>query len=104
LELRGEAEGPVFLGVEERLLAEPVPRQEEAAPAAVPDAEGEHPAQAADALRSPLLVGVDDRLGVGARAEAVPESLQFGAQRLEVVDLAVEGDPDAAVFVGERLP
>ena len=50
-----------------------------------------------------LLVEVDDRLGVGARAEPVALGLEARAQLGVVVDLAVEGDPDRAVLVGHRL-
>ena len=46
---------------------------------------------------------MDDHLGVAVRAEAVPARLELGADVGEVVDLAVEDDPDRAVLVGERL-
>ncbi len=69
----------------------------------VPDGEGEHAVQARHAGRALLLVEVDDRLGVGARAVRVALGLELGAQRLVVVDLAVVGDPDGAVLVGHRL-
>jgi len=46
---------------------------------------------------------VHDDLGVAARAELVAERFQFGDQFLEVVDLAVEHDDDAAVLVVQRL-
>ena len=42
-ELRGEAEGAIALGVEERLLAEAIARQQQAVAARVPEREREHP-------------------------------------------------------------
>ena len=51
--------------VVERLLADAVARDEQLALARVPDREAEHAAQAFDARRAELLVGVDDRLRVG---------------------------------------
>ena len=44
-----------------------------------------------------------DHFGVAARAEGMTQCRQFGNERLEVVDLAVEHDDDRAVFVGQRL-
>ena len=43
----------------------------------VPDRECEHATQAPYCVFAPLLVCVDDRLGVGARPEAVPLVLQL---------------------------
>ena len=65
--------------------------------------EGEHAAQVLDAALAPLAPGVRDDLGVGARAEAVAERAELGAQRGEVVDLAVEDDGDVADAVAHRL-
>ena len=56
-----------------------------------------------DRGRAPLLVGVDDDFGVGRRVEAVAGGLELAAQLAEVVDLAVEDDPDRAVLVVDRL-
>ena len=50
-----------------------------------------------------LFVQMDDRFGVAARSIAMPLRLEAGPQRGVVVDLAVEGDPHAAVLVGHRL-
>ena len=103
LQLGGEDELAVGLGVEEGLLPHPVPRQEEAPPVRVPDGEGEHPPEPGQAVFPVLLVGVEDDLRVARRGEAVPLALQLGAELLEVIDLPVEGDPDGAVLVAHRL-
>src|SRR5687767_4593735 len=52
---------------------------------------------------APLLVGVNDRFGVGPGPVGVPGGLQLFPDCLVVVDLAVEHDPDRAVLVRERL-
>jgi hypothetical protein len=91
------------LGVVERLDAEAVAREQQTAGLRVPDREGEHPPEPIHAALAPLLVAMDDDLGVGARAEAMAVRDEFGADLGEVVDLAVEDDLDRAVLVAERL-
>ena len=44
-----------------------------------------------------------DGLGVGMRAQRVAARFDNLGQFFVVVDFAVEGDPDGAVFVGEGL-
>ena len=56
-----------------------------------------------DAVVAVLLVQVHEDLGVRARLEAVAEVFQAPAQRLVVVDLAVEDGHERAVLVGDRL-
>ena len=89
--------------VEHRLDAQPVAGEEQRLLVAVPEREREHAAEARHALLAPGLPGVDDHLGVAAGAEDVAQRLQLGHQLLEVVDLAVEDDADAAVLVEQRL-
>ena len=69
----------------------------------VPDREAEHAAQARDGGGSPLLVGVHDRFRVGGGIETVPGGFELAPELTVVVDLAVEDDPDGAVFVVNRL-
>ncbi len=59
--------------------------------------------QVTDEMQTVLLVRVRDRLGVAACAESMPGSLELRSKLTEVVDLAVEHDDDAAVFVVDRL-
>ena len=63
----------------------------------------EHAAEPVNAIVTPLLVGVDDGLGVGPRTVAVPALLEIAPDCGVVVDLPVVDDPDRAVFVRERL-
>ena len=104
LDLGGEDERLRRPGEVQRLDADAVTGQEQRAPARVPDADPEHPVQALDDPRAPLLVAVDDHLGVGVvGAEAVPLLDELPAQREVVVDLAVEDDLDRSVLVRHRL-
>jgi hypothetical protein len=74
-QLRGEAEDAVPLGIEERLLAEPIAGHQEPAATRVPEGEGEHALELPDAVGAELLVEVDDHLGVAVRPERVAAAL-----------------------------
>ena len=89
--------------VVQRLDADAIARDEQRARSRVPDREAEHAAQPGDRVRAPLLVGVNDDFGVGRRVERWPAASSSRAQLAEVVDLAVEHDPDRAVLVVNRL-
>lgn len=86
----------------EGLDAKRVAGEHDAPLARVPDREGEHPVEAVDHGGAEVFVEVDEHLGVGVRAEGVAP-FEFAAERAEVVDLAVEGDPDGPVLVGHGL-
>ena len=101
--LRGEDQTVLVRPVVERLDAEPVAREQQALAPLVPDPEGEDAAQVIHAGVAPFLVGVEDHLRVGRRAEGVALGFELLAQLAEVVDLAVEAEPDAAVLVLHRL-
>ena len=89
--------------VVDRLLAEAIAREEQPLAPRVPDGEREHPVDALRKRFAPLLVPVDEHLGVAVAAEHVSVRNQLGAQMQVVVDLAVEGDPDGPVLVRHRL-
>src|SRR5262249_35581792 len=59
----------------------------------IPDRHPEHAVETVEDVRPPLLVAVDDDLGVGLGPEPVATALQLAPELLEVVDLAVEDDP-----------
>ena len=86
-------------GIIERLDAVAIADQSDVAALGIEDREGEHADEAIHAAFAPFHVGVQDHLGVGARAEAVPEPQKLLADRLEVVDLAVVGDPPASAGI-----
>ncbi len=52
-----------------------------------------------NAIGAFLFVKMDDDFGIGIRREVVALALQLPAKFGEVVDFAVVGDPDRAVFV-----
>ncbi len=103
LDLRREQQLPLGDAVVQGLDAEPVPREEQALLAPVPDGEREHALQRLDAALRLFLVEVHDGLGVAAGPVAMAVRLEAGAQGGVVVDLAVEGDPDPLVLVRHRL-
>ena len=72
--------------------------------ARIVDGEREDAAQPGDQLLAPLLVQMDQHLGIGRPPEAMPAFLELPTQRLMIVDLAVVHDVDAPIFVGHRLP
>lgn len=88
----------------ERLFAEAVAGQQQAPPPEVEHRQGEHSAEPIEELLAPLLVSVDERLGVAVVGfEPVATGGERLAEALVVVDFAVEDDPDRAVLVGHRL-
>ncbi len=89
--------------IEERLLAQMVGGQQHAAMAIVPDGEGKHAAQLLHHFSAPLLITVDDDFSVGVGTESVAGGNQLRAQFLEVIDFAVEGDPDGLIFIAHGL-
>ena len=94
--LRGER-------VVERLDAEPISGQKEATAPAVPDGEGEHAVESLDASLPPLVVGMDDDLGIGVGVETMACVIKPFTQFGEVVDLSVEDDPGGFPLVVNRL-
>src|SRR5215467_7371110 len=92
-----------MLSVEQRLLAQPVPSQEQCTRGFAPDAEGEHSPKVREAVHPVLLVGVEDRLCVATGRKTMPRSLQFAAKLAKVVDFAVERNPHCAILVAHWL-
>ena len=89
--------------VEQRLFAQMVCGQQHAAMAIVPDGEGKHAAQLLHYFSAPLLIAVDDDFSIGVGTEGVSGGNQLRAQFLEVVNLAIEGDPDGLIFIAHGL-
>ena len=92
LDLGGEQD-PVGRRVQvEGLHSEVIAGQQHLLGLPIVEGEGEHAVQPLDALRPPLLVGLQDDLRVGGRAEQAAAGLQLLPQLHVVVDLAVEDD------------
>ena len=100
-DLGGEAEDAPLVGVVERLDPERVAGEEERPLPLVPEGEGEHAAEAREHRRAVSRVEGEEDLGVALRPPRVAGELV--AQGAEVVDLAVQDDPVAAVRRGHRL-
>src|SRR3990172_4145552 len=92
-----------YEGVVERLDPETIAGEEQLSRRGVPDRERKHPVEVADTVGTELLVGVDHDLGVGAGLEPMSQLRKEVTKALVVVDLAVEDDPDRAVFVSDGL-
>ncbi|MCX5682226.1 MAG: hypothetical protein NT049_00875 [Planctomycetota bacterium] len=103
LDFRSENQPSARVPIVQRLDAEAVAGQEEPPPRGVVDRKGEHAVEAVEALLAPLLVGMEDDLGVGPGAKRVAEMPQFLGQLDVIVNLAVEDDVERPVFVGHRL-
>ncbi len=81
----------------ERLDAQPVPHQGQAARLAVPQAEGEKADQAPyRLLETPHLAAAQEYFGIGMTRVAARRRRQFGAQILPIEDLAIIGQHIAA--------
>src|SRR5438105_8348344 len=56
LDLAGEVDRATQDGIEQRLLAEPIAREEQLAPPSIPHGKRKHPVEARDASLAPFLV------------------------------------------------
>src|SRR5205807_10146133 len=101
--LRGENQLICIAVDVERLDTEAVAAKHEPSLLAVPEREGKHTPELVDQPLSFLLIKVDQNLGITLRSENVPLSAKPGPQIFEVVDFAVEDDPDRAIFIRQRL-
>ena len=102
-DFRTEMQLPVLDRVIDWLDAELVAGEEQAAAARFPDGQAEHSLKAVEDLVAPFHEALDDDLRIAVTAEPVALGLELRAERAEIVDLAVEGDPDAAGGIGHRL-
>ena len=103
LRLRGQVQRAAVFGEEERLESEAVARGEELPGLFVPDDEGELTAQLLQAPGAQVFIEVQRDLAIGTRAETVPSLFQLRANSGEVVELAVDDDPQPPVLTCDRL-
>src|SRR5712692_8566768 len=52
---------------------------------------------------APFLVAVNDHLSIRSSAELIAAAFKFGAQLFEIVDLAIQNDPNRFLDIGHRL-
>ena len=103
LHLGGE-EKPTGLAADVQwLFADAVAAQDEPFAVCVPQSESKHPAQPAEEIESLFLVEVNNDLGVRSCAEAVPFGFELLTKGREVIDFAVQDNPQGFVFIGDGL-
>ena len=103
LELAAEHDPRAVIRVEKGLFTISIAGQDQRPRSRVPDREPKHTVESRETGIAPLLVSVNDHLGVGLGVKLVSESLELGAQLAKVVNLAVEHRLQRAVFVVHRL-
>ena len=102
-DFRGEQQRVARPAPVQRLDAEAIANEQEAAFRSVPDRERKHPAQPVYAIVAPLLVGVNDCFGIASGSIAMAARLELAAHLGVVIDLAVKHNPHGAGFVRRRL-
>src|SRR6516162_8600623 len=102
-QLRTERKASIRNRIEQRLDSQPVAGDQQAFAALVPYCERKHSPHLVHARLAVLFVKMDDNLCIGVGVKAVSLTFKRRAQGLEVVNLAVEDDPHATVFVVYRL-
>jgi hypothetical protein len=102
-EFGSEVEAIAVFGVVEWFDPGAISREDQGPGTAVPEGDAEHAAQPGETVVAPLLVGVDDRLGIAGRIEPVTERFELLSELAVIVDFAVEDDPGRLVFAMDRL-
>lgn len=103
LDLRSEAEGAAVIGIVKRLDPQRIARDEQFLPPRIPDREGIHAAHALQHVRAAPLIELEQHFAVALAGEHRALGDQLGADRLVIVDLAIEGQHQAAVMVRHWL-
>ncbi len=103
LHFGGEGEEGTVPEIVKRLDAQAVAGGEEDVAAEIPDGEGEHAAEAGQAIGAVLFVGVEDGFGVAVASVAMAGGFERRAGGGVVEDLAVIDDDEGAVLVGHGL-
>ncbi len=103
LQFRGKPQRTAVVEIVQRFDAHPVARHEQAASFRVPNGEGKHPAELLDALGTLVLVQMNNDFRVGLRAKYVAPLDQPLPKLVEVVNLAIEHNPDRIVLIREGL-
>jgi hypothetical protein len=79
----------------ERLDADLIAREDQLVAARIMDRNREHAVQAGRGRHPFGMIEIEDDLGVRSGPEDIASGFKLGAQRLEIVDLAVEDNGDA---------
>src|SRR5688572_15979171 len=103
LRFRREKQSTIEHTPVQRLLAKSITRQEQAAPAIVPQREREHAVNVFDHIAAVFFVKVREHFSVRSAAKSMPARFEVRAQLAIVVNLTVENYRDAVVLVEDGL-
>ena len=102
-EARRESKSVTRFGIIQRLYSQPISGQDNATGIALPEREREHAQKAFDAFCAPRMVRFDNDLGVPIGEKSIAAGLELFAKLSEIINAAVEGDPDSQFGVEHRL-
>src|SRR5580692_4397056 len=103
LDLRSEQQPAFVQRIMQRLLAHPVTRQQQQFAAVIVQGNGEHASQFLHALGPHFLIQVKDNFSIRMGVKAMTATFKLLAQLRKVIDFSVKNDPQARVFVVNRL-
>src|ERR1017187_6864108 len=104
LDFRSEHQIAFVQSIMQRLLAHAIARQQQKLLTLIVQSNGEHAAQFLNTLGPDFLVQVNYDFSVGVGIETVAAILKLPPEVRKVIDFSIENDPDAAIFVVNRLP
>src|SRR6185312_11069616 len=90
-------------GVKQGTDTQSIPRHEKALLACVPNGKGELPVQSLQTLWSVFFKKVKQNFSIRLGRKRMSPRFKFGSQLKIVKDFAVEHNPQALIFVGDRL-
>ena len=103
LDFRTKHDASGQLAVEQRPDPESIPGEKQCLAISIPDGDGELTIEVLKALRTVLLIQMQNHLGIGPGPELMPPGLESGAEFDVIEHLAIEDDPQGFVLVGDRL-
>src|ERR1035438_6876909 len=103
LNLGAKIDGGTDASPEERFFPESIAAQEQFAGFEVVKSQGPETIQSLETIGAPMLIGLEENLGIAPRAELDPFGLELVTEFKMVVNLAIEHDAAGTVIREERL-
>src|SRR4030095_5049384 len=103
LYFRSKEETVSTVEVKKRFFPDPVACEKKRTGATVPDRKSEHASQSLQTMAPKFLISVNDHFSITVSAKDVSLLFELLPQLLKVVDLAIEGNPQRAIFVAHGL-
>ena len=100
---RGEVESPAMEGIVEGLNAEAIAGSEDSSVEFIPQHKSELAAQPMEAFRAEIFVEVESNFTVRPGTKAMACSFELLLDGFVAIELAVDHDPGALTFTGDRL-